>query len=159
MHTLQQNELGGVHYVQDNLMKHYVPTNIRFCILLLVSLSAISCHHSTDPNDPPSTPSGYTACAGHYESYCVPMYDSQKNVWYAFWKEAPDSSSASLIVGLDVNNRDTCFLQRDSTGWSFAPNDPGHNGFLSYATITHDSVMMIWHGVDCGAGYFVKKLK
>jgi len=89
----------------------------------------------------------------------VPISDSQKDVWYAFWKEAPDSSSASLIVGLDVNNRDTCFLQRDSSGWSFAPNDRGHIGYLSYATITSDSVMMLWHGVDCGAGYFVKKLK
>jgi len=158
--TIEQSELGGVHSRQNNLMKHHALTTIRFCILLLVSMSLVACHHSptgpSGPGDPPPTPAGFIACAGNYEYYCVIRGSSHTDVWYAFWKEAPDSSSASLIAGLDVDNRDTLLLQRDSSSWYFV-----HDGVFTspaYVAVTRDSVIVSSLGVDCGWGYYLKKL-
>jgi hypothetical protein len=128
----------------------------------VVLLNMASCHSSPSaPNPPsvPSTPAGYINCVGHAHHYVdVAAWDS--TTWYAFWYEVPDSSSATLIVGINPSEIDSFYLSRDTssfTGWIDTNSSTNSFGAVRFST-TSDSVILDQFGIDAGTIFYLKKL-
>jgi len=131
----------------------------------IVLICIASCRTATGPNfpPPPPTPAGYIACAGHVNSYCVPIYSDNYPTWYAFWKEAPDSSNAVLLYSTDPSRQDSLFLIHDTSvfsGWKYRYNPPVDTSYSwARVVVTKDSVIEGSFGVDCGSYIYLKKLQ
>ncbi len=122
----------------------------------------ISCHSSTSGTNlpsPPPTPAGYINCVGHLHHYVnVSAWDYP--TWYAFWSEAQDSSSATLIVGINPSEIDSFYLTRDTssyTGW-IDTNSSTYSYGPVQVYVTSDSVIVGSYGIDAGSYYYLKKL-
>lgn len=129
-------------------------------IAAVILIGIASCHNSpSGPNLPPEppVPQGYINCTGHLHSYAIPgNYD--RDVWYAFWNETPDSSRATLIVGIDANETDSVFLAHDSVGWGYLANDTIIHSPRLTVDITADSVIEGSWGIDAGSYFYLKKM-
>jgi len=130
-------------------------------------LSIASCHSSTSGPESlpaatprPPTPAGFISCVGHAHAYADANTIPNDTVWYAFWQESPDSSHATLIVGIDPMRIDTLHIYRDSsfTGWSAAVNSVNQEYVWISLYVTPDSVIANAFGVDAGVYYYLKKL-
>ena len=130
----------------------------------ILAIAVYSCKSTTGPNFPPAppTPQGFIACVGHVHSYSDAglLDNSNKNIWYAFWNETPDSTRATLIVGINPNEIDSIFLLRDTSffsEWKFLTWDSTYAWASLY--VTSDSVTEGSFGVDAGTYYYLKKLQ
>jgi hypothetical protein len=137
--------------------------NFKFlCIMGVSLLSIISCHSTpSEPNPPsiPPTPTGYINCVGHFHHY-VNALEWDSTIWYAFWYEAPDSSSANLIVGISPSDIDSFYLTRDTsffTGWRDTNSSTYSYGWVEFSA-TPDSVILDQFGIDNGTVFYLKKL-
>jgi hypothetical protein len=128
----------------------------------VVLLCMISCHSSPSaPIFPMPQPSGFIACAGHVFSFCN-VAGADSDVAYAYWFEAPDSSRATLFVGIDASDTYSIYLAHDTTspsGWVYVVNGSMDPQDWAQVTITNDSIIEGSHSIDCGQYFYLKKLQ
>jgi len=130
----------------------------KLCIITLMLLGITACRTSTSAPDPPPRPQGYISYTGHRHYYCVSLSSHDEEVWYAYWNESHDSLNATLLVGISSGDTDHIYLRHDISGWRFASNDSRSNYPVAFVYSTTDSVIVGWHGIDCGTYYYLKKM-
>ena len=127
----------------------------RMAGVAAIALFGVAACHSPNEFPPvPATPAGFTACTGH-GNYHFDLTNSNYPLWYAFWREAADSTHATLIVGIDASNIDTIYREQDaSRTWRIVENDTIVPNSLVYVYVTPDSVI---EG-SLANNYYLKKL-
>jgi hypothetical protein len=136
-------------------------------LLLAISISWVSCTHSTAINGeliPSPDPKVNWSCEGRasYWSDTGPGPDSVRMT--ALWYRAADSSMAELRTRIKLlydstDTPDSIFLIHDSLRWHFAPNDSrAQYGWDPDIRETNDSLIFSMGFGFSGETYYLKKI-